>query len=580
MKTTIILVLSMGTWFNQGDVLKSDSAQKVASTVTAVDVKKDSTQQLMKLVRDAGELVRSQGEAAFKEFRKPGSRWRQGETYIFVIDRQGNMIVHADPEMENKNQIDLKDINGKPIIRGLIRAATAHPEKQEGWYHYEWPMPDKILPRWKSSFVEVVKTPEGKEYIIGSGMYNDQMEKEFVTDLVDDAVTQIEKSGKAAFKDFYDPTGPFLVKDTYIFVMDTSGVELVNPAFRNLEGRSLMNVKDTEGKLMVKEMFEAIEKDSAAWINYMWPKPGDNLSTQKSAYVKKAKMDDTWVLVGAGVYLANAPRVTAKNKGITPNDLKNFVKSAAAKLEKEGEKAFPDFRKKDSQWYKGDKYLFVWDLNGKRVFHAADPSIEGDTVDGTKDALGRPYGKMFLETASSPAGEGWVHYMYPEPGDIFPTWKSSYIQRVTFPSGEKYLVGSGIYNMKMDKVLIEDMVNQATTLIENNGRKAFDELRNKKGPYYFMDTYIFITSPDGKELVNPAQPTLEGQNLIHMKDLQEKQVVQQEIDLAMQKGSGWVEASWFKPGTNDPAPKMTFVKKVAANGETFIVGSGYYPDKE
>ena len=230
-------------------------------------------------------------------------------------------------------------------------------------------------------------------------------------------------------------------------------------------------------------------------------------------------------------------------------------------------------------WWTIDKYLFVGDLEGKRIFHAANPSIEGEVIDGTTDALGRPYGKMFLETASSPAGEGWVHYMYPEPGDIFPAWKSSYIKRVTFPSGKDYLVGSGIYNMKMDEFFIEDMVEQAAALIENRGREAFDVLRNKKGPFYFMDTYIFVTGPNGTELVNPAQPTLEGRNLIDLKDLDGNQVVKNEIDLAMEKGSGWLEMSWFKPGTNTPAPKMTFVKKAEANGETFIVGSGYYPDK-
>ena len=28
------------------------------------------------------------------------------------------MLVHPDPAMEGKNELDLKDINGKPIIRG------------------------------------------------------------------------------------------------------------------------------------------------------------------------------------------------------------------------------------------------------------------------------------------------------------------------------------------------------------------------------------------------------------------------------------------------------------------------------
>ncbi len=583
--STIVVALCVGTFFFQKSPLRANQPCAYEAPLThfeqiAAPIEQDSTRYLVNLVQNAAAMVREKGKAAFEEFREPNSRWRKGETYIFVLDNDGNMLVHANPQMENKNQLDLKDVNGKPIIRGLLAAATALPEKQEGWFHYQWPVPDGLLPRWKSSYVQLVKSPEGKEYIVGSGMYNDRMEKEFVTDMIDEAAGKIEKEGKAAFEQFYDPAGPFLIKDTYVFVLDTTGKELVNPAFRNLEGRNLMDLKDTEGKLLVREMFNAVEKDTAGWVNYMWPKPGDNISTQKSTYVKKANTGDGWVLVGAGVYLANAPKAPLKREEITPFDLKNFVTDAAVKLEEEGEKAFKDFRNKDSQWFEGDKYLFVWDLNGKRIFHAANPSIEGEVVDGTTDALGRPYGKMFLETASSPEGEGWVHYMYPEPGDIFPAWKSSYIKRVTFPSGQDYLVGSGIYNMKMDEFFIEDMVDQAAALVEDKGRDAFEELRDKKGPFYFMDTYIFVADPEGTELVNPGMPSLEGRNLIEMEDLDGNPVVKDEIDLAMNKGSGWLKMSWFKPGTNTPAPKMTYVKKAEANGETFIVGSGYYPEEE
>ncbi|HSI70043.1 MAG TPA: cache domain-containing protein [Gillisia sp.] len=584
MRTHIFFGLVIGTFFfqNSGVIAQNHNGpeQPAVPDRGVESIQQDSTAYVKSLVKDAAKMVSKKGEAAFEEFRKPESRWRKGETYIFVLDKEGNMLLHADPEMENKNQLDLKDVNGKPIIQGLLAAATALPEKQEGWFHYQWPVPDGLLPRWKSSFVQLVQSPDGKEYVIGSGMYNDRMEKEFVIDMVEDAAGQIQKEGKAAFEKFYDPAGPFLVKDTYVFILDTIGVELVNPGFRNLEGRNLMDLKDSEGKLLVQEMFKAVEKDSSAWIEYMWPKPGENRSTQKSTYVKKVPLGDSWILAGAGVYLADAPKIALKTEEITPMELKNFVTEAAAKLEEEGEKAFPEFRKKDSRWYDGDKYLFIWNLNGKRILHAADSTLEGKTVNGTSDAMGRPYGKMFLETVSSKTGEGWVHYMFPEPDDIFPTWKSSYIKRVNFPSGEDYLVGSGIYNMKMDEFLIEEMVNQAATLIEEQGREAFDLLRDKKGPFYFMETYIFVTSPDGTELVNPAQPYLEGKNLLDMKDLKGDFVVKNEIDLAMEKDSGWLEMSWFRPGTNTPAPKLTFVKKAEANGETFIVGSGFYLEKE
>lgn len=70
-------------------------------------------------------------------------------------------------------------------------------------------------------------------------------------------------------------------------------------------------------------------------------------------------------------------------------------------------------------------------------------------------------------------------------------------------SGNKYLVGAGVYNMKMDNVLIEDVVDRAAALVAAHGPGGFDRLRSKTGPFRFMDVYVFVTRPDGLELVNP-----------------------------------------------------------------------------
>ncbi|HET9429801.1 MAG TPA: cache domain-containing protein, partial [Chitinophagaceae bacterium] len=394
----------------------------------------DETKGLVALVRDAAKLVNKKGEAAFADFRIPGSRWRQGETYIFVLDPRGNMLVHPDPELQGKNQWDLKDINGKHLIRGLVEAATMHPAKPEGWYHYEWPVPGGLLPRWKSSYTQMVKSPTGKAYIVGSGMYNDRMEREFVIDMVKDAVWRIGKNDEAAFQLFHDRTGPFLVKDAYVFVIDPNGVELVNPAFPSLEGRNVLDVTDTRGKKLVREMLQVVQTRGSGWVEYMWPKPGESISTQKSTYVSKARMGNKWVLVGAGVYLADAPKAISSTKKRTAPELMDLVREAAKEFEQKGEMAFPEFRQKGTKWNRNDEYFFVWTLDGIRFFHAANPAGEGLSMSDTKDVLGRPWGRMFLEAGKSPGGEGWIHYMYPEPGDIFPTWKSSFVKRVTFPS--------------------------------------------------------------------------------------------------------------------------------------------------
>lgn len=535
-----------------------------------------TTEELVALVKDATELVRSKGEAAFGDFRMSGSRWRQGETYIFVLDPQGNMLVHPDAAMEGKNEMELKDINGKPIIRGLIGTATTLPNKPEGWYHYQWPVPGGILPRWKSSYVRLVTAPSGQGYVVGSGMYNDSMERNFVVDAVNDAIGQIEMNGNAAFQLLHDPTGPFIAKDAYIFVFDMNGVDLVNPGFPNLEGRNLMELKDTQGKQLIREMFKVVQTSGSGWVDYMWPKPGESVSTQKSAYVSKARMGDQWMLVGCGVYLADASIAFPRPKKMTAPELMTLVREAAAVLEKEGEKAYPEFRKQGSKWFHDDTYFFVWTANGVRTCHAAEPALEGQDASNATDVLGRPYGKMILDAAGSPASEGWVHYMYPEPGDIFPTWKSAFVKRVTFPSGKQHIVGCAIYNMQMDKAFIEDVVNRAAALVAERGKEAFGQLRDKTGSFVFMDTYVFVDSPDGTELMNPAFPSFEGKNLIDLKDLKGKPVVRDEIAAAMKDGSAWVELYWYKPGNNTPARKQTFVRKVQSGQDIYIVGAGVY----
>jgi signal transduction histidine kinase len=534
------------------------------------------TRDLVALVNDAGDLIRDKGERVFDEFREPESRWRSGEKYVFVLDLEGNMLVHSDPGMEGKNQLELKDIDGRPIIRGLLDVASAVPGKPEGWYHYQWPVPGGLLPRWKTSFVRRVSAPSGKDYVVGSGVYNDRMERAFVVDAVKNAVAEVETRGTAAFPLFRDPTGPYLAKDAYIFVLEMNGVELVNPAHPNLEGTNLIDRKDTQGKYLIRELIQVVRNQDSGWVDYMWPKPGESVSTQKSAFVSKAKLGDRNVVVGCGVYLADAPKSARPIGKMTAPELMRLVREAAAVFAEKGEGAFADFRRKSSKWFHDDTYFFAWTMDGIRAFHAPKPEIEGENVADLTDVIGRQFGKMILEAGASPAGEGWIHYMYPQPEDIFPTWKSTFVKRVTFPSGKQHIIGCGIYQMQMNETFIEDVVSHAAALIEQKGKDAFSQLRDKKGPFVFMDTYVFVVTVDGFELVNPAQPSLEGRNLMELTDLRGKTVVKDEIATALEEGSAWRDGYWFRPGDNKPALKKTFVRKVRAGADTFVIGSGIY----
>ncbi len=295
----------------------------VTQQMATSDYEYRETQELVQFVHEAAEMIREKGELAFGDFRIPASHWRNNDSYIFVLDKEGNMLVHPDPAMEGTNGLDLKDVHGKYIIRGFLGAVTTFPDKTEGWYHYQWTVPGGMFPRWKSSYVQLVKAPSGKFYIVGSGMYNDHMERVFVVDAVKNAVREIEKLGRDAFPLFRDPTGPYIAKDAYIFIMDLNGIELLNPAFPSLEGLDLLDMKDSTGKYVNRELINIVKTTGSGWCDYMWPKPGESLPALKSAYVSKAKLGDKAVLVGCGVYLSDIVRAGARRAEIQKISWKN-----------------------------------------------------------------------------------------------------------------------------------------------------------------------------------------------------------------------------------------------------------------
>ena len=57
-----------------------------------------------------------------------------------------------------------------------------------------------------------------------------------------------------------------------------------------------------------------------------------------------------------------------------------LVEDAASLIEQKGEAAFPLFQIKHSKWLHDQRYLFIYDLNGKRVFHPIEPGLVGQDL--------------------------------------------------------------------------------------------------------------------------------------------------------------------------------------------------------
>ncbi|NQT23341.1 MAG: cache domain-containing protein [Candidatus Omnitrophica bacterium] len=294
---------------------------------TAADYEHQETNDLVTRVKDAAKLIGSKGEAAFSELKKEGSPWKEGKKYVFVLDTDGNMLVHPDSALEGTNQMGLKDQEGKMFVKGLIEKVTGTPGKEEGWFHYQWPEPGSIFSKWKTTFAKRVKTPSGNIYVVCSGLYNIPMEKAFIIDTVNAAVALIEKEGTAAFPAIRDAANQFIYQDTYVFVDNPDGIELVNPAFTEVEGTSLWDYQDEEGKYFTRELIELALTKGSGWVNYLWPKPGQTKQSRKYTYVKKATYGDEVFIAGAGSYLESKIEETTKKLKVL--ELKSGKKIAA-----------------------------------------------------------------------------------------------------------------------------------------------------------------------------------------------------------------------------------------------------------
>jgi cytochrome c len=127
----------------------------------------EKAKQIVALVDKAAALIDSKGKSAFPEFRKTGSEWQSGDTYLFVGDMKGMAIFNgAFPKLEGTDTNGLKDSNGKLFVADLMKAAA----KGSGWVDYMWPKPGQSQPSKKWSYVRAV-TIEGTPGYVGAGFY-------------------------------------------------------------------------------------------------------------------------------------------------------------------------------------------------------------------------------------------------------------------------------------------------------------------------------------------------------------------------------------------------------------------------
>jgi len=280
--TSFLTILALAfALFRAPVVLAQDNKHSSDSQTTTAEVK-DYKQEVVSLVDRAQAYIKENGkEKALAAFNDPDGPFVKNGLYVFAYDFYGvNKALATNPGLVGKDLIDMKDANGKEIIKGMIAVV----KRGGGWYDYKWEGHDK------SSYV--VKVDD--TLWIGSATYKNE-----AVSMVEKALAYIEKNGKErAVAEFNNPKGLFVDRSLYIFAYDFNGVNKALTTHPSLIGKNLIDMKDANGKEIIKDMI-AVVKKGGGWYDYEWD------GKQKSSYV--VKVDDT-LWIGCGEYTESSLR--------------------------------------------------------------------------------------------------------------------------------------------------------------------------------------------------------------------------------------------------------------------------------
>ena len=105
-----------------------------------------------------------------------------------------------------------------------------------------------------------------------------------------------------AIKEISDPKGPFVWKDSYVFLMNMEGKMLAHPMQPELTKLPhCLLITDPTDKALFVSFVNLAKTVGHGWVEYMWPRPGKKSPSKKITYIYRVPGKD--LFVGAGVYV-------------------------------------------------------------------------------------------------------------------------------------------------------------------------------------------------------------------------------------------------------------------------------------
>lgn len=133
---------------------------------------------------------------------------------------------------------------------------------------------------------------------------------EEVVTKVKEAATALKDGADAINQEFNNADGSWNKENkwvwggTYVFVYDCDANKALAHPTLAVEGKTIMDIKDKEGKELFVALCEAGKQPHGGWVAYMWAKPGEDAPSKKVSYALQVPGQS--YQVSAGIYSEDA----------------------------------------------------------------------------------------------------------------------------------------------------------------------------------------------------------------------------------------------------------------------------------
>lgn len=127
-------------------------------------------------------------------------------------------------------------------------------------------------------------------------------------------------------------------------------------------------------------------------------------------------------------------------------------------------------------------------------------------------------------------------------------------------------------------------VKAAAQMFNEQGLEAaIAEIKNKEGKFFWKSNYVFVFDLDGTLVARAVRQEAIGKNFLKWKDYGDppKQPIKEMVDLAINKGEGWIEYTLPKPEEMKKpqderinSTKLSYIYRVP--GKDLFVGAGFF----